>query len=272
MENLDQVMESAKAYISLYGLRLVGAIILLIIGIWVINIFVSKLRKGLMKKLNDASLVSFTVSFVGVLLKIMLIISIMSMIGIQMTSFIAILGAAGFAVGMAMSGTLQNFAGGVMVLIFKPFKVGDYIDAIGHAGTVKEIQIFNTILSTPDNRIIFVPNGKIYTESIVNYSHEPQRRVDFKFGVGYEVDYELAKKVLATIIEQNDLILSDPAPFIGLIELGDSSVNIVVRVWVESANYWSVFFKMNETVFKEFNQQGISIPYPQMDVHVKNNK
>lgn len=269
MEKLDQILESAQTYISLYGLRLIGAIIVLIIGFWIIKIINKNLKKTLMKRLNDVSLVSFTVSFVAVLLKVMLVISVMSMMGIQMTSFIAILGAAGLAVGMALSGTLQNFAGGVMVLIFKPFKVGDYIEAIGHAGTVKEIQIFNTILTTLDNRVIFVPNGKIYSESIINYSYEPQRRVDFKFGVGYETDYDQAKVILNEIIRNNEFILTDPEPFIGLVEMGNSSVNIVVRVWVESANYWNVFFSINETVFKEFNKRGINIPYPQMDVHIK---
>lgn len=271
MENLNEILETAKTYLSLYGLKLIGAIIALIIGLWIIKILVKNLRKGLTKRLNDPSLVGFAVSFTGILLKVLLVISIMSMIGIQMTSFIAILGAAGLAIGMALSGTLQNFAGGVMVLIFKPFKVGDYIEALGHAGTVKEIQIFNTILNTPDNRIIFIPNGKIYSQSIINYSHEPRRRVDFLFGVGYEVDYDQAKAILQDILSKNELILPDPAPFIALKEMGDSSVNIVVRVWVESANYWSVFFGTNESVFKEFNKQGINIPFPQMDVHIKSN-
>ena len=269
MEKPDQIWETIQSYLSMYGIKLIGALLVLIVGLWVIRIIVKNIRKGLTKRLNDPSLAGFTVSFISILLKVLLVISIMSMIGIQMTSFIAILGAAGLALGMALSGTLQNFAGGVMVLIFKPFKVGDYIEAIGHAGTVKEIQIFNTILNTPDNRIIFVPNGKIYSESIVNYSHEPQRRVDFLFGIGYETNYDDAKLILQEIISKNELILTDPEPFIALKEMGDSSVNIVVRVWVESANYWSVFFSTNESVFKEFTKRGINIPFPQMDVHIK---
>jgi small conductance mechanosensitive channel len=255
-----------------YGLKLIGAIIVLIIGLWVIKFLVNIISKTISKKVDDPSLVGFTKSFLSALLKVLLIISIMSMVGIQMTSFIAILAAAGLAVGMALSGTLQNFAGGIMVLTFKPFKVGEYIQALGHSGTVKEIQIFNTILNTPDNRIIIIPNGKIYSESIVNFSKEPQRRVDLTFGIGYDDDLDQAKAIINSIIDKNELILKDPKPFIGLVELGDSSVNLVVRSWVESANYWTVYFAMNETVFKEFNKQGINIPYPQMDVHIKNQK
>jgi len=272
MEQFDLVVAKLQDYLSVYGLKLIGAIIVLLIGLWVIKIFTKILKKGISKTISDPALVGFSVSFFSILLKILLFVSIMSMIGIQMTSFIAILGAAGLAVGMALSGTLQNFAGGVMVLTFKPFSVGDFVEAMGHSGTVKEIQLFNTILNTPDNRIIIIPNGKIYSESITNYSLEANRRVDFKFGIGYDADFDKAKSILESIIKKNELILNEPNFFIGLVELGDSSVDIVVRVWVESANYWSVFFQMNETVFKEFNTQGISIPYPQMDVHVHNNK
>lgn len=270
MEKFNEVVDKLVELISVYGLKLIGAIIALIIGLWIIKAITKSIGKAISTRLDDPSLAGFLKSFVSILLKIMLVISIMTMVGIQMTSFIAILGAAGLAVGMALSGTLQNFAGGVMVLIFKPFKAGDYIQAMGHAGSVKEIQIFNTILNTPDNRIIIIPNGKIYSESIVNFSQEPQRRVDLTFGIGYEDDIDKAKSIINSIIDKNDLILKDPASFIGLVELGDSSVNLVVRVWVDAANYWDVFFGMNETVFKEFNSQGINIPYPQMDVHVKN--
>lgn len=269
MENLQHYWTLIQAYVSTYGLKVIGALFVLIVGLWIIRIMVRSLHKGMTKRLDNPTLVSFAVSFIGVLLKVMLVISIMGMIGIEMTSFIAVLGAAGLAVGMALSGTLQNFAGGVLVLTFKPYKVGDFIEALGHAGVVKEIQIFNTVLNTPDNKIIFIPNGKIYSESITNFSHEPLRRVDFKFGIGYDVDYDKAKAVLQDIISKNELILTEPQAFIGLVEMADSSVNIVVRVWVEAANYWSVFFSTNETVFKEFSKQGINIPYPQMDVHIK---
>lgn len=268
-EKINEIVELMKEYLTVYGMKVLGAIVVLIIGLWIIKIITRSVNKGLSKRISDPSLVGFLKSFTSIILKILLIISIMTMVGIHMTSFIAILGAAGLAIGMALSGTLQNFAGGVMVLIFKPFKVGDYITALGHSGSVKEIQIFNTILNTPDNKIIIIPNGKIYSESIVNFSTMPQRRVDFSFGIGYDSDLDKAKSILQGIIDKNELVLKDPAPFIALGEMGDSSVNITVRVWVDAANYWGVFFDTNEEVYKAFNKEGINIPYPQMDVHLK---
>ena len=175
---------------------------------------------------------------------------------------------AGIAVGMALSGTLQNFAGGVMVLLFKPYKVGDYIEAQGQSGTVKEIQIFNTILNTPDNKTIIVPNGGLSTGIINNYSKEGKRRVDWTFGIGYGDDYDKAKEVLSRMLDEDTRVLKDPAYFIALHSLGDSSVNIVVRAWVATSDYWSVYFDMNERVYKEFGKYGLNIPFPQMDVHV----
>lgn len=268
-ERINELIEVAKEYIIVYGLKLVGAVVALILGLWIIKLLVNTIGSRLSKSMKDASLAGFFKSFLSILLKVLLIISLMSLVGIPMTSFIAILGAAGLAVGMALSGTLQNFAGGIMVLLFKPFVVDDVISALGHTGKVKEIQIFNTILNTPDNRTIIVPNGKIYSESIVNFSKEPQRRVDFTFGIGYESDIDKAKSILNSILNNHKLILKDPETFVGLIELGNSSVNIVVRAWVNSADYWTVFFDVNELVFKEFNKQGINIPYPQMDIHLK---
>ena len=192
------------------------------------------------------------------------------MLGVEMTSFIAILGAAGLAVGMALSGTLQNFAGGVMLLIFKPFKVGDFIEAQGYAGVVKEIQIFNTIITTGDNKTIIIPNGGLSTSSMVNYSTMPTRRVDWTFGIGYGDDVDKAKEVLKKLLSEDARILKDPEPFIAVSELADSSVNFVVRAWVNGADYWGVFFDMNEKVYKTFDKEGLNIPYPQMDVHIHN--
>ena len=169
---------------------------------------------------------------------------------------------------MALSGTLQNFAGGVMILIFKPFKVGDWIDAQGHSGTVSEIQIFNTILKSPDNKTIIIPNGGLSTGSMVNYSTEPQRRVDWTVGIGYGDDADKAKEVLLGMLNDDARILKDPAPFVAVSELADSSVNFAVRAWVEAPNYWGVFFDLNELVYKEFDKHGLNIPFPQMDVHV----
>jgi len=188
-----------------------------------------------------------------------------------MTSFIAILGAVGLAVGMALSGTLQNFAGGVMILIFKPFKVGDYLEAQGYIGTVKQIQIFNTILNTLDNRTVILPNGGLSTGAMVNYSTEPIRRVDLTFGIGYGDSVEKARGIINKLIAEDQRILKDPPSFIGLSELGDSSVNLTVRVWAKGEDYWDVFFDMNENVYNSFNSSGINIPFPQMDVHIQQN-
>jgi small conductance mechanosensitive channel len=262
---------SAQLYdlVMVYGPKLVGAIITLIIGLWVISILRKVVAKRLEKNEVDASLRGFLNSMIGILLKIMLFISVVGMVGVQMTSFIAILGAAGLAVGMALSGTLQNFAGGVMLLMFKPFKTGDYIDAQGFSGTVNEIQIFNTILKTPDNKTIIIPNGGLSTGPMTNFSTEPQRRVDFVFGIGYGDDVDLARKVLNNLITADKRILKDPEPVIVVSELADSSVNLTVRVWAKASDYWGIFFDMQEKVYKTFSKEGLNIPFPQMDVHVQ---
>ena len=194
------------------------------------------------------------------------------MIGVEMTSFIAILGAAGLAVGLALSGTLQNFAGGIVILMFKPFKAGDFIDAQGYSGTVSEIQIFNTILKTPDNKTIIIPNGGLSTGAMTNYSSEPLRRVDWTVGIGYGDDVDQARSVLLKMCETDPRILKDPALFIGVSALADSSVNFAVRAWVKAEDYWGVFFDLNENIYKTFNKEGLHIPFPQMDVHVHNSK
>ena len=187
-----------------------------------------------------------------------------------MTSFIAVLGAAGLAVGLALQGSLQNFAGGVLILFFKPYKIGDFVDAAGYMGTVKEIQIFNTILKTPDNKTIIIPNGILSNASLTNFSTEPTRRVDMTFGIGYSDDILKAKSVLESLLKSDNRILNDPAYMIVVSELADSSVNLVVRAWCNSADYWGIYFSMQEKVKLEFDKQGISIPFPQRDVHVYN--
>jgi len=225
-------------------------------------------RRMMLKSKMDDSLVPFLSSLVSTILKVMVVISALGMLGIEMTSFIAILGAAGLAIGMALSGTLQNFAGGVMILIFKPFKVGDFINAQGHSGSVKEIQIFNTILNTPDNKIIIIPNGGLSTGSMTNFSAMETRRVDWTFGIAYGDDYEKAEAVLKKLIASDSRIKTDPEPFIALSELADSSVNLVVRVWVNASDYWGVFFDMNKKVYQNFDKEGLNIPFPQMDLHI----
>lgn len=269
MESVQSISVKIYDAIMTFGPRLIGAILTLIIGWWVITIILKALRKGFDKREMEPSLKGFLSSMIGILLKIMLIISVVGMMGVEMTSFIAILGAAGLAVGMALSGTLQNFAGGVMILLFKPFKVGDFIDAQGHMGIVNEIQIFNTILKTPDNKTIIIPNGGLSTSSMVNFSAEPRRRVDFLFGIAYGDDVDKAKKVLRGLIDKDPRILQDPEPFIAVSELGDSSVNIVVRAWAEASNYWGIYFDLTESVYKTFDSEGLNIPFPQMDVHIQ---
>ena len=263
--------EKATEFIMTYGPKLIGAIIVWFIGNLIVKGLTKTFGKMLDKNNTDASLKPFLTSLIGALLKTMLIISVLGMLGIEMTSFIAILGAAGLAVGMALSGTLQNFAGGVMILLFKPFKVGDVIDAQGYVGSVSEIQIFNTILKTPDNKTIIIPNGGLSTGSMINFSTEEKRRVDWTIGIGYGDDVDKAKAVIKKMCDEDSRILKDPEVFIAVSELADSSVNFVVRAWVKASDYWGVYFDMNENVYKTFNKEGLNIPFPQMDVHLHNN-
>ncbi|QIA09841.1 mechanosensitive ion channel family protein [Draconibacterium halophilum] len=270
MEEVNNLSEKIYDLVMSYGPKLIGAIITLIIGLWVISLLSSTIRKRFEKQNVDPSLRGFLNSLIGIALKVMLWIAVIGMMGVEMTSFIAILGAIGLAMGLALSGTLQNFAGGVMILLFKPFKVGNYISAQGHSGTVNEIQIFNTILKTPDNRTIIIPNGGLSTGSMINFSAEPKRRVDFTFGIAYGDDVDKAKEVLMKLIKADERIINDPAePFIAVSELADSSVNLVVRVWAEAANYWGIHFDLHEKVYKTFDKEGLNIPFPQMDVHVQ---
>lgn len=266
--SMQDIIEQSTAIVLEYGPKLVGAIIVWIVGSIVIRTIAKGFGKIMDKRDTDASLKPFLKSLVSILLKIMLVISVLGMLGVEMTSFIALLGAAGLAVGMALSGTLQNFAGGVMILLFKPFKVGDFIDAQGHKGVVKEIQIFNTILTEFDNKTVILPNGSLSNSSMVNYSTQATRRVDWTFGIGYGDNVAIAKNVLYELIKNDKRVLSDPAPFVAVSGLGDSSVNLVARVWVEGNDYWDVFFEMNESVYNAFNKEGIRIPFPQMDVHL----
>ena len=269
MISFDKLSEQISTLIITFGPRLIGAIITLIIGWWIIKLIQKGIRKAFEKRSMEASLKSFLISMISILLKTMLLVSVIGMVGVEMTSFIAILGAAGLAIGMALSGTLQNFAGGVMILLFKPFKSGDFIEAQGYSGIVKEIQIFNTILKTPDNKTIIIPNGGLSTSSMVNYSTEPQRRVDFVFGIAYGDSVDKAKQVLTNLIESDSRILKDPAPFIAVTELADSSVNLVVRVWAQATDYWGIYFDLTEMVYKTFEKEGLNIPFPQMDVHIQ---
>ncbi|MCV9386301.1 mechanosensitive ion channel family protein [Reichenbachiella ulvae] len=253
-----------------YAPKLVGAILVLIIGSWVIKAMSRGLGHIMDKRELEPSLQSFMKSLSVMVLRVLLIVSVLGMVGVEMTSFIALLGAAGLAIGMALSGTLQNFAGGVMILLFRPYKVGDFIDAQGYMGTVREIQIFNTILTTPDNKRIIIPNGGLATGSMTNFSAEPRRRIDFTFGIAYGDDVDKAREVLLGLANADERILKEEgiAPEVMVDSLGDSSVNMKLRIWLESGNYWPVHFAMTESVYKTFAKEGLNIPFPQMDVHL----
>jgi small conductance mechanosensitive channel len=271
---MDDLLNNETDYTSLmmhYGQKFLIAILILLIGFWIAGIMVNSIKKVMEKRELDPALQSFLGSMLGITLKALIVVSALGTMGIEMTSFVAILGAAGLAVGMALSGTLQNFAGGVMILLFKPFKVGDVVEAQGYTGSVREIQIFNTIMKTPDNKTIIIPNGGLSTGSMVNYSTEPRRRVDWTIGIGYGDDVDKARAVIKGMLDADARVLKDPELAILVSELADSSVNFAVRAWVEAADYWGVYFDLNENVYKNFDKEGLNIPYPQMDVHVHNN-
>ncbi len=250
------------------GSKILLAIVVFLVGRWIVRRLNKLLAKILEKRHVEASLSTFVKSLVNITLTLLLIIVVIGVLGIETSSFIALFASAGVAIGMALSGTLQNFAGGVMILLFKPFKVGDTIEAQGQTGTVREIQIFNTILATPDNKIIIIPNGGLSTGLMKNYSKEATRRVDWEFGIAYGDDYTKAKAVIARLLDADGRVLKDPAYFIALTSLGESSVNIVVRAWVNAGDYWGVYFDMNEKVYKTFAEENLNIPFPQLDVHL----
>ena len=271
-EEVVVVQDYADKIINLgieYAPKLLGGIIVLIVGLWISKLISKAFVKSLEKSRIDQSLVPFLSGLIGFALKALVVITVMGMVGVEMTSFVAIIGAAGLAVGLALSGTLQNFAGGVIILILKPFKIGDFIEAQGFTGKVKEITIFATMLNTVDNKLVIVPNGPLSTGALINYSAEELRRVDFTFGIAYGDDLPTFNKAIHDFIAADERILKDPAPFIGLAALADSSVNFTVRVWANTPDYWGVFFDMNEKVYTKFPEYNLNIPFPQMDVHVQ---
>ncbi len=250
------------------GGRILGALIIFIIGKFLISWANKLFAKLLIKRKVDAGVQTFLKSMVSLLLYVMLGLAVIGKLGIELTGFAALLASAGVAIGMALSGNLQNFAGGIIILVFRPYKVGDYIEAsTGASGTVQEIQIFHTVLVTGDNKVVYAPNGAMSNAVVTNYSHKEVRRVDFNFGVEYGTDFDRVQAVLNSIIAADNRILSTPAPFIELGQLADSSVNITVRVWTKASDYWGVFFDMNKTVYATFNKEGIEFPFPQLTVH-----
>jgi small conductance mechanosensitive channel len=261
-------VDKAVELIMGYGPQLVLAIVVLIAGLWLIKRVTVLMAHALERAETEPTLAKFLGSLASNGLKVLLFISVASMVGVETTSFIAVLGAAGLAVGLALQGSLANFPGGVLVLLFRPYRVGDFVEAQGVSGTVASIQIFNTVLKTPDNKVVIVPNGAISNGIITNYSREPVRRVYFVFGIGYGDDIGKAKAVLERLVTGDDRVLADPPHQIVVSSLGDSSVNITVRAWAESANYWGLFFDLTEQVKLAFDTEGISIPFPQRDVHL----
>ena len=263
----DYIKNNQNAFYSI-AIALLIAILSLIIGLFIINRIHKMIEKVFTKRKIDPTLTSFFLSLISISLKVILIIIVITNLGIETTSIVAVIAAAGFAVGLALQGSLSNFAGGVLIVFFKPYKVGDYIEAQGHSGTVKSIQIFNTILKTPDNKTIVIPNGAISNSSIINYSAEKTRRIDLTFGIGYDDDFEQAKSIINDLINNDKRILKDPAPFVRVSNLGASSVDIVTRIWVERTEYGNVYHDMIENVKKEFDNNKISFPFPQTDVHL----
>lgn len=265
--DLDQISEMITAYAP----KVLGALVTLLIGFWIIGWITSMLKRSLEKREVDKTIRPFLASLVNVGLKVLLLLSVASMFGITVTSFVAILSALAFAIGLALQGNLSHFAAGILVLALKPYRVGDFIVAQGYSGTVKEIQVFNTILTTLDNRIIIMPNGIITSGPIENLTMPGERKVDLTFGIGYGDDIDKAREVITQVIESNDKILKEKGYDILVKELANSSVNFAVRVWVVVADYWDVYFYMQENIKKQFDANDIGIPFPQMDVHLHKN-
>ena len=275
LSNLDFskiAMNDVISYITQFGKNVLVAIIVYFVGRFIIKYTIKALRAVTQKRQVEASLTSFLNSLVSISLNVILAIIIIGILGIDTSSFLAVFASAGIAVGMALSGTLQNFAGGVLILILKPYKVGDYIEAQGFAGTVREIQIFNTVMATLDNQIIIIPNGPLATGSLKNSTTAPTRRVDIDVDVAYGADPDEVRQVLMNIIEADERIMRSGvfAPFIPMTTMGTSGITFQIRVWVKSPDYWGVKFDTTEKVYRELGKAGIEIPYPQMDVHIKN--
>lgn len=269
MSDAQQIVDQVVSLITTYGLDVIGAIIILIVG-WIVSGWVYRaVNKGLSRiEKFDVTLRGFFASFAKYLVLIFTGLAVLSQFGIQTASLIAVLGAAGLAIGLALQGTLSNVAAGVMLLLFRPFKVGDYVEAGGHAGTIKAISLFVTEMATPDNVQILIPNGAVWGSSVMNYSFHPQRRVDFLIGIGYGDDIGRAMTAVRAVIDADNRALNDPEPMVVVGELGDSSVNLIVRVWCNAADYWAVKFDMTKAIKERLDADGIEIPFPQRVVHM----
>jgi len=266
--NIDKIVETVSLYASTYALKIVAAIIILLIGKWVSR-KISRLVSKLLKKNDiDVTLINFLENITYYTLLVVVVIAALGQLGINTTSFLTIVGAAGLAIGLALKDSLSNFASGVMLILFRPFRIGDVVNAGGVLGKVDSITIFNTILNTPDNQRVIIPNSSITSGVITNITANPTRRVDLVMGIGYDDDIKKAKGIMEQIIKDDDRILSDPAATVAVSELADSSVNFVVRPWVKTDDYWDVYFDLTEKIKTTFDKEGITIPYPQQDVHM----
>ena len=261
-----------RQYLVPFGIKLVIAIVVLIIGRWLIKLAKKWMANGLMSRKGDPTLHKFLSNLLSVILNFILIIFIISILGVNTSSLVALLASAGLAIGMALSGTLQNFAGGVVIMLFRPFKVDDFISAQGQEGVVKEIQIFNTIILTTDNKVIHIPNGILSTGVLTVFTKEETRRVDWTISIAYGDDYDKAKSLLLRLCDEDQRILKTPEPFVAIGDLNNSSVDLKLRAWVKSPDYWPVFFSMNEKVYKALPNEGLNFPFPQVDVHFDQKK
>lgn len=267
---MEELLPLIYEWGSTFGIRLIAAIAIIVLGRFVIRLIRKGIVKLMGKKLIEKAIITFTASLLNVILWVFVILAALSQIGIETTSFIAIIGAAGLAVGLSLQGTLSNFASGLLIILMKPFRVGDAVEAGGVMGAIHSINMFNTTFKSFDNKTIIVPNSQIMGGKITNFSTEPKRRVDFVFGVSYDSDIRKVKDIIKQIVENHELVHKEPEPFIRLGELADSSLNFNVRVWSNTVDYWTVFFDITEQVKEEFDKNSIGIPFPQMDVHIKN--
>jgi len=269
---VENIVAKIWELLTIYGLKVVAAIAVLIVGRWVAKGLTGFTEKIMNKRQVDPTIVSFVANMIYIALLIFVVLAALGQLGIQTTSFIAIIGAAGLAIGLALQGSLSNFAAGFLMIIFRPFKVGEFIEGAGVAGTVEKIQIFTTQLKTPDNKTIIIPNAKLSGDNIVNFSAKGTRRVDMVFGIGYGDDMDKARKIITDVIDNDPRVLKDPPPKIAVLSLGDSSVDFAVRPWVKISDYWDLWFDVTETIKKRFDAEGVSIPFPQRDVHVYSHK
>ncbi|MBP5514574.1 MAG: mechanosensitive ion channel [Bacteroidaceae bacterium] len=268
MSHIEQLIQQGISFCVEAGKSILVALLIYIVGRFLVSLLNKLLTKALERRNLDPTIKTFLQSFVNILLTVLLIVAVVSALGVNTTSFAALLASVGVAAGMALSGNLSNFAGGLIILLLKPFKVGDYVEAQNVAGTVDGIQIFHTVLRTVDNKVIYLPNGALSGGNIVNYSQQTHRRVDIPLSVEYGQDVEQVRQLLLELFGQDERILNEPAaPFIAVSKLGDSSVDLAVRLWVKASDYWDVFFQTQERIYAEFNKQGISFPFPQITVH-----